>query len=222
MATCGDTSGLQQGAPWPMRGRCPSRISRTDVVGPATPHLGFYVTLGQFPYDPAIISSPTVDKDGTIYVGTQGVGTFGGGLVALWPDGGIRWFHDSGNQEMRAGGTITADNAVISAATDGTIFSFDLDGGINWSLKPTNYAISDAPLIGPDGTIYLGDQNGDFFAVHPDGGLYWSIQPGLGAIFGGATLGSDGNILVSDSSTVWSILPMAARCRAALASAPTH
>jgi len=172
-----------------MRGACPTRISRTNIVGPATPHLGWTVGLGQFPYLPAVISGPTVDKYGNIYVGTQGVGTFGGGLLSLNPDGGTRWFHDTGSAEVRAGGTIGADDSIVSASTDGTIFSLDKDGGLNWSIN-VGQIVSDPPLIGPDGTVFIGDQHGDFFAFDAiDGGTRWSYHPigAGGAIFGGPT-----------------------------------
>lgn len=184
-----------------MRGRCPTRISRTDVIGPATPHRGFWITLGQFPNNWPIISSPTVDKYGTIYVGTDGEG-----LVALWPDGGTRWSYAASTGAVRAGGTIVADDSIISADSSGNIVSLDRDGNVNWSTN-VSYAVSDAPLVGPDGTLYFGDQNGKFYALHSDGGTWWTQKPSLGAIFGGATQGSDGYILVSDSSTIWRLAP---------------
>ena len=186
-----------------MRGACPTHISRTNIIGPTTPHLGWTVGLGQFPTMPAVLSAPTVDKYGNIYVGTQPVGGYTGGLLALNPDGGTRWFHDTGTNEVRAGGTITADDSIISASSDGTVFELDKDGGLKWSVN-VGQIVSDAPLIGPDGTIYIGDQHGNFYALYSDGGTRWSYNPfgGGGSIFGGATLAPDGHVLASDSSSV--------------------
>ena len=55
---CGNVAGLQANAPWPMRGRSPSRIARSPFRGPASAHVRWAVHAGKL-----VNSSPAIGAD---------------------------------------------------------------------------------------------------------------------------------------------------------------
>src|SRR5437762_6937059 len=71
LSSCGDTSGLMSGAPWPMRGQCPSHEARSAFVGPQTAKLKWSFAVQQ-----PVGSSPAISADGSVFFGTEGGGTF--------------------------------------------------------------------------------------------------------------------------------------------------
>ena len=68
---CGNVSGLQKGAPWPMRGHCPTHEGRSPFVGPQTAKLKWSFTATQ-----PVGASPAVGAGGSVYIGSEGGGTF--------------------------------------------------------------------------------------------------------------------------------------------------
>lgn len=157
----------------------------------------------------AILASPTIARDGTVYIG----GVYDPNLYALDPiDGSIRW-----TCSFESGDGLFASPVV---APDGTIYQTLLDdthlhavepetGAVLWStdlLDPNcgwfdaeqveEYEYADGwsePALGPDGTIYVNLLDPFLRAVEPNGKIKWVRQLGM---MGGfmLTVGSDGLI----------------------------
>jgi PQQ-like domain len=208
-SACGDTSGLQHGAPWPMRGRCPTRIARADVAGPARANLkwsqAIYSSGNPNLNYGSVVSSPVVAADGTIYVGIGGSGLFPGGLLAFAPaDGSLLWHYDTGASEVASGAVVRADGSVVFASDDGTAVALETTGQMRWST-PLGAKSFAPPLVGPDGTIYMGTDNG-LTALHADGSVAWT-QSLCADVSGGASLQADGSIVYSCQSVLWMTSP---------------
>jgi outer membrane protein assembly factor BamB len=152
-----------------MLGRCPTRIGRTSVVGPANP-VNRWSTIGG---NTGFTTTPVIDRDGNLYVGRQFAG-----LASYGRDGGFRW---SFTRSSFTGYSpaITADDAIVFAMSDGTVFALETDGGVRWQARPGTTAIVSAPLVVPDGTIWVGDQNARMHALASDGGLRWTHDQNL-------------------------------------------
>ncbi|HOL67762.1 MAG TPA: PQQ-binding-like beta-propeller repeat protein, partial [bacterium] len=87
---------------WPMFRHDARHTGRATVPGPEQPSLKW-----KFKADAAIVSSPAIGSDGSVYF-TSEKGT----LYALAPDGTLRW-------SFRPGGTIRSSPALGS---DGTVY----------------------------------------------------------------------------------------------------
>ena len=131
------------------------------------------------------ISSPTIGPDGTIYVSAMGVF-----VVAIRPDGTLKW-------ELAAGALVLDSPAV---APDGTVYvgiddpdpsglcfqcleALYPNGTVKWGALGYDPGYS-SPTIGSDGTVYISG-----WAINPDGTVKW--QTGT---FLSPSIGPDGTI----------------------------
>ena len=146
---CGDTRGLQAGAPWPALGRCPTRIARSGLVGPhAKPAVRWSFTTGT-----GLLTGPVVAADGTIYAAAAN-----GKLYAVTPAGASRWTFSSNGGSPFVGTPALGADGTIYAASGGTstlpyLYAVRPDGSKRWSMRVPQYGPS-SPIIGPDGTVY--------------------------------------------------------------------
>ena len=175
MSPCGDTSGLQAGAPWPMVGRCPTRMGRSASASAQTATKKWTVPI----VDPL---GPVVAADGTIYVaGTPPTG-LPGGLFAVNPDGTIRWFFSAASDGVSAP-AIGADGTVYFFASSG-FYGVTPAGHVKCTLPTADDTPSGdtSPVIDRDGTVYAsvipGISRGKLRAIHPDCTLKWALDIG--------------------------------------------
>jgi len=111
-------------------------------------------------------SSVAIGRDGTIYVETtRGFfvpQTYGLGLYALTPEGGVRWqvlTNLLAGPSVRFGTPAIDRSGTIWCAACNWLFAFSPDGVVEWAFSagpsqdPTIYSYS-SPTIGPDGRIY--------------------------------------------------------------------
>ena len=99
-----------------------------------------------------IDSSPAIDTDGTIYVGSDDEN-----LYALNPtDGSLKWKNTIGGG-MRSSPAIGTDGTIYVGSADGNLNALNpADGSLKWQYT-TGYIIEySSPTIGADGTIYVG------------------------------------------------------------------
>src|SRR5262249_47169627 len=88
---CGDTSGLQHNAPWPMQGYCPSHQCRSPFNGPPSSHVRWRIELRSSP------TAAVIAADGTVFV----VSGSGGDLTALDPATGVvKWMKYIGDTSV--------------------------------------------------------------------------------------------------------------------------
>jgi outer membrane protein assembly factor BamB len=120
--------------------------------------------------------SPRVGPDGTIYIGGEperGIGTTL--LLAINPDGALKWKHDFGVQPI-APEALDA-NGVIYISAVNTVFALDSKNDLLWSYRPEKSpSLSLNVTLGPEGAVYASSPDGQLYALDQDGTLKWSKQ----------------------------------------------
>jgi outer membrane protein assembly factor BamB len=179
LGDCGDMSGLQAGAPWPMEGRCPSHAGRSDGKGPTSAAVQWTLTLGGDPTGVAVAA------DGTIYV------CAGGMLSAHLPSNAFKWsFADCASTPA-----IAADGTVYVGGAMGTLYALKpADGSTAWMFAPGGTGTVVSPTVGGDGTIYTG-WGPNTYAVKPDGTMRWTF-PTTGTVNASLAIGPSGTVYV--------------------------
>ncbi|MFQ6057707.1 MAG: PQQ-binding-like beta-propeller repeat protein [Anaerolineae bacterium] len=159
--------GYAAGPPWPTFGHDPQHTGRSEYNGPRNPvRLWAYAV----PRGRMMNFAPSVDADGTIYVGTWGdisEGNAPGKLYALRPDGSLKWLFDPGLPEQPSQGQHPI-----------------------WGTIEASVAID--PL---DGTLYFGRGDNKLYALNPDGTKKWEFatfptEPERLPELGGQVIGS--------------------------------
>jgi len=195
VGVCGDTRGLQAGAPWPALGACPTRIAQGAVDGPhTTPTVHWTYAPGA-----SLGIPPTVAADGTVYLPAAN-----GKLYAVTPQGAVRWSFSAQTSGTAPSVFISplalaADGTIYTTAggPDDRIYAIHPDGTKRWSLR-FGSTTSSAPMVGPDGTVYAdfgaAVLSSGVTAIDPlTGVLLWATSPG-GYLQAGPTLAPDGTI----------------------------
>lgn len=163
---------------WPMFRHDVRRSGQSAVSGPSNPPTEQWTyTAGA-----AMMSSPAVALDGTIYAGSQDHK-----LHAIHPDGTQAWAFDTGwnvdsSPVLAANGRIYVgvdwQSVPGDNGPDGVgLYALEADGSVAWSFNTGNGVFS-SPAIGPDGTIYFGARDEKLYAVSADGDLVWSADIG--------------------------------------------
>ena len=206
-AACGDMGGLQQGAPWPMAGYCPTRAGRSGRLGPQTPNVRWKFKTGGI-----ASASPAVSANGTIFIGGNDHQVY-----AVTSDGKELWHAGLPSNVNDTGFVIGRDGGVAVGCADGKVYAFGPDGKPRWS---TSIEVDAAwtPVAGGDGTIFL---NGfaqpppaPLFALGSDGAVKWrkagpfgvsAITIGLnGALYLGGADSALHALSAADGSERWS------------------
>jgi outer membrane protein assembly factor BamB len=141
-----------------------------------------------------VMASPTVGPDGTIYLGTAG-----GQLFAVTPDGQVKWTAQTG-PTIKSAPALATDGTLYHPTSDGKIYAVTSRGQVKWAfdfgehLGPTPLVTSQgqgpgggggggngigsgaSPTIGSDGTIFIGANNSNMYAIAPDGNLKWLFE----------------------------------------------
>jgi len=139
-------------------------------------------------------STPAIDENGTIYLGTWGCT-----LWAFNPDGTMKW------KRTGLGGSITSSPAIGSDGTiyfgtmrnNGQIIAMDPNGNLKWQYF-TGSPILSSPAIGDDGTVYIGSEDDYLYAMYPNGTLRWRFKTG-DLIPSDPSIAPDGTIYVTSS-----------------------
>jgi hypothetical protein len=127
----------------------------------------------RFKTDHYIKGPPSIDTDGTIYVGS-----YDDYLYALNPDGSVKWQSKVGygietNPSIGPDGTIYVGGSRLWAINP-------VDGSKRWSFDPGDDQIifQSSPAVSADGSIYFGTNigetdGGDVVALNVDGTVRW-------------------------------------------------
>ena len=137
--------------------------------------------------DDFVSSSPSIDKDGTIYFGSDD-----GNLYAMHPGGRLEWTYSTGNKICTSSPAVAPDGTIYIGSYDKNLHAVNPDGILKWKYR-TPKAITTSPAIGPDGTIYFGSDNNRFYALNPDGTVKWFFRT-RGNIRSSPALGTDGTV----------------------------
>jgi len=122
-----------------------------------------------------IFSTPVIDSQGTIYVGSADHYFY-----AINPDGSEKWKCQTG--EIIDSAVALKQGTVTFISVDGNIYQLRTDGPIGnvadrlvWRYQAQRQANSfnnwfeGNVAIAPDGTLYAGNTNFNYYAINPDG-----------------------------------------------------
>jgi outer membrane protein assembly factor BamB len=130
--------------------------------------------------------SCAVAPDGTIYQGT-----FDGKLLAISPDGDIKWTFKAG-LEIWSSPAIAGDGTIYFGSRDRNLYALTPDGKLKWKFA-TGAWVDSSPAIAGDGTIYFGSWDKKIYALTTDGKLKWQFATG-NLINSSPALAADGTI----------------------------
>ena len=184
----------------------------------------------RLPLGETVLGSPTIGLDGTIYITTT-QDELRGALVAVSPDGSIRWSAEESNRTVRSSSpAVLADGTLVTMQVSvfvGSVDGYSARDGAHTFSQPHGfvYPYNVFPVAGAGGAIYVSTDDGlERFeggartaslllqsesppAVGSDGTIY----PGGVAIAAGGSLysvGRGGPRVVAarpDGSIVWSL-----------------
>jgi outer membrane protein assembly factor BamB len=170
----------------------------------------------------AVLASPAVARDGTIYVGS-----YDRNLYALRPDGTIKWtfplpppiyIYFATYTGIFGSPALGADGTVYLAAENGRLHAINPTNGLQKWEYPTMYmenAIYSDPAVGPDGTIYFAFYEAlspaptadHLVALNPNGTRKWGYRTPA-PIFSDPTVGLDGTVYVGcDNGHLYALNP---------------
>jgi large repetitive protein len=140
--------------------------------------------------------TPAFDADGVVYCFNGG-----SGLMALWPDGSVKWGGPSG-VKYRIGFTApaVADDGTIFMGRGRTMYAYKPDGSSKWSYNADSDLYS-SPAIAADGSIYFGstgrqfETSGWLIALNADGTLKWE-QPHTNSLDSSPAIDAAGTVYV--------------------------
>ncbi|MFA6473051.1 MAG: PQQ-binding-like beta-propeller repeat protein, partial [Candidatus Latescibacterota bacterium] len=173
-------------SPWPMRGQNLQHTGRGTSLYSAS-----NVVKWKYQTDWAILSSPAINTDGTVYIGSND-----NYLYAINYDGTLKWRYQTGNF-VYSTPAIGADGTVYVGSSDKYLYALKSDGTLKWKYLTGNYIYS-SPAIGADGTVYVGSSDKYLYALKSDGILKWKYLTGS-YIYSSPAIGADGTVYVGSS-----------------------
>ena len=187
------------GAMWPMYRGNPSHTGRSIYSAASNPGRALWIySTGNM-----VRSSPSLDANGTIYVGSDD-----GYLYAINRNGTLRWKFRTGGA-VHSSPAITSD-MVVFGSDDGYLYALSKNGNLKWKMK-TNGSIWSSPTIFKE-SIYFGSDDGNLYCVDFQGNIEWNFTSG-GAIRSSPAVSSDERIyfgsdrlysLSSNGTLLWS------------------
>jgi outer membrane protein assembly factor BamB len=126
--------------------------------------LGSGEILWQRSFDQAVeddlYSSPALDVDGNIIVGTDNV------LMCFRPDGEVRWkITETSRFEGTAAIDYVSGRGVIGTEVGGKILIFDVGSGtVLRDYRSAGFVVS-SPSLSPDGIAYIGSDDGHVYGL---------------------------------------------------------
>ncbi len=139
--------------------------------------------LWTFTTPDAILASPAIARDGTVYLAS-----YDRLVYAITPAGNLKWTASLPEPAYIYSGTYTAVYGTPSIGRDGTLY-VPAENGILLALDPAtgashwsyNTAVNprdpqglySSTAVGPDGTVYFGSYDQYLYAINPNGTLKW-------------------------------------------------
>jgi hypothetical protein len=146
---------------------------------------------------------PAIAADGTVYIATTADTPYQEQIVALNPDGSLKWVSKDYFVGWFEGpkSPITDNQGTLYFSNDIQFIALNDDGTTKW-IYDTN-CHSSLAAVAPDGTILFttGDtgepETYNLVALNPDGSLKWEYHPGDNRLTGPPTLDATGVAYVS-------------------------
>jgi len=124
------------------------------------------------------------------------VGFDSGDLVAINPNGTIKWKYKTGYY-ITSDPALGEDGTIYIGSGDTYFYAINPNGTLKWRFKTGHY-VKGPPSISEDGTIYFGSYDDYLYALYPDGSLKWKCKVGHGTETN-PSIGPDGTIYVGGS-----------------------
>lgn len=138
-----------------------------------------------------IVASPSIDKNGNIYIGDES-----GKLYCVNPQGQFRWsFQTQGPVYASA---VIHKGLVYVASMDSNLYCLDTKGKMRWKLYLEDEFYT-PPAIDAKGNIYIGSNAGKLLAITPKGKLRWAYKTG-DEISSSPSIGLNGLIYTTSDS----------------------
>ncbi len=132
------------------------------------------------------LSSPALAPDGTVYQGT-----FYGWMLAVTPEGNIKWRFKA-KREIKSSPAVGADGTIYFGSRDRYCYAVSATGKLKWKFL-TDAWVDSSPAIAEDGTLCFGSHDKNFYALAPDGKLKWKFTTG-GILSASPAIGRDGSL----------------------------
>ena len=144
------------------------------------------------------VGGPTIDNNGTIYIGAYY-------LYAIYPNGTLKWMSTIAHNIV--GAPAINQNGTIYVGSnygDGKLYAYTPNGNLKWIYSADNDIFS-SPSISSDGTIYFGSgggypPTGSIYAIHPNGTLRWKYNTGH-VVYSSPAIGNDGTVYCGSHDT---------------------
>jgi len=151
-----------------------------------------------------IESTPALDENGIIYIGT--IWEWTNYLHAIYSNNGtLKWAYPVGN-DIDSSPSIGSDGTIYFTDWSGYVHAVNPDGTRKW-VYHTNNVVTSSPAIGNDGTIYIGSHDDYVYAFYPNGTVKWQYQTG-NWVHASPTIGPDGTIYIgSDDRYLYALNP---------------
>jgi hypothetical protein len=147
--------------------------------------------LWQFETGDAVVSSPAIGSDGTVYVGS-----YDKKLYAINGKSGVKlWEFETGGG-VQSSPAIGSDGTVYVGSYDKKLYAINGKSGVKlWEFE-TGGGVNSSPAIGSDGTVYVGSGDKKLYAINGKSGVkLWEFQTG-DWVYSSPAIGSDGTVYV--------------------------
>lgn len=194
---------VQPESPWPTFRRDHRNTGRSPLPAVYTGDRPWSFTTGK-----GIFSTPVVDGDGVIYVGSADHVFY-----ALYPNGREKWRFETGEIIDSAAalprvGLTAPEPTVLVPSGDGYLYNLRAaDGREVWRFDARvsprasyNNWFEGNVAIGHDGTLYAGNTNFNYYAITVDGALKWTYPTAANA-WSIAAIADDGVIVWGSNDT---------------------
>lgn len=199
---------------WPKARRlCIMSLLLSVLLLSACPYASAQELLWDFATPQAVLSSPVVSSEGTVYFGS-----YDRNLYAVTSAGSQSWTLALPSPVYIYFGTYTAVYGTPSLAANGVLYvpcengnllAVDSHSGSNyWTHStPTAEGVYASTALASDGTIYFGSYDKHLYAITPAGTRKWASLLGA-TIFASPAVGSDGTIYCgADDGVVYALHP---------------
>lgn len=168
-STCYNNSRYMSDSPWPMFMNNPNHTGMIPIDTSNNP--GRLKWKSQITWRDNVISSPAIDRNGTIYIGSGYRN-----LYAIDQNGNEKWVFPS-NSSVYSSPAIGINGTIYFGSDDRYIYAVNPNGTLKWKYR-TGGDVSSSPCIGGDGRIYVGSDDGFLYSMYPNGSLNWKYETG--------------------------------------------
>jgi len=149
------------------------------------------------------LSVPTVDSNGTVYIGARD-----NKLHALHLDGSLKFtFHTTGGDGDVSDAAMVAPDGTIYFSGTGRLHALNSDGSLKWVTQSDGAIFTGSSALATDGTIYFPTVYGTLYALNPDGSIKWTYKAGQHVRYSAPSVATDGTIYIGTDDGLVAVNP---------------